>query len=127
MRPNVFHGVILILVLGAGLFFLKHTVEEKERSLVQMKSQYLKDQKTIRVLKAEWTYLNSPKYLQSLSRQYLTVQPISSGQVVAWSDHFPHRFLSSKPVSYAYGKANVVPDERAMTSAPPKPGRGDEP
>ena len=127
MRPNVFHGVILILVLGAGLFFLKHTVEEKERQLAEMKAQYLEDQKAIRVLKAEWAYLNSPQYLQSLARQYLTVRPIGSRQVVAWTEDIPNRYVPAEPVSYAYQELDKEPDERAMTSAPPKPGRGDEP
>ena len=127
MRPNVFHGVILILVLGAGLFFLKHTVEEKERNLAQMKAQYLEDQKAIRVLRAEWAYLNSPQNLQSLARQYLTVRPIGSRQVVAWSDGIPNRAVPTEAISFAYQEINKEPDERAMTSAPPKPGRGDEP
>ena len=127
MKPNVFHGVILILALGAGLFFLKHTVEEKERSLAQMKVQYLEDQKAIRVLKAEWAYLNSPQYLQSLARQYLTVRPIGSRQVVAWSEDFPRRYTPTEAISFAQQKTAGQPDERAMMSASPKPGRGDEP
>ena len=127
MRPNVFQGVFLILALGAGLFFLKHTVEEKEQHLAGLKARYLEDQKAVRVLKAEWAYLNSPQYLQSLASQYLDVKPVGSRQVAAWSEDLPRRHVPAPVVAVAYGGAGEYLDERAITSGPPKPGRGDEP
>ena len=54
-----------------------------------MRAQYLEDQKALRVLKAEWTYLNSPGYLQNLARRYLTLRPMDSRQVIAWFDSVP--------------------------------------
>ena len=69
MKPRIFQGIILSLMAGAALFYLKYTVEQKETQLTEMQAQYLEDQKALRVLKAEWTYLNSPPYLQELTRK----------------------------------------------------------
>jgi len=66
MRPKLSHAIILVLIAFGGLFYMKFAVEEKEEQLSAMKAEYLADQKALRVLKAEWAYLNSPEYLQSL-------------------------------------------------------------
>ncbi|TDI60456.1 MAG: hypothetical protein E2O91_05200 [Alphaproteobacteria bacterium] len=89
MGPKVFIATVLIFVAGAALFYLKYSVEQKEARLTEMRAQYLEDQKALRVLKAEWTYLNSPGYLQNLARRYLTLRPMDSRQVIAWFDSVP--------------------------------------
>ncbi len=89
MGPKVFVATVLFFVAGAALFYLKYSVEQKEVRLTEMRAQYLDDQKALRVLKAEWTYLNSPGYLQNLARRYLTLRPMNSRQVIAWFDGVP--------------------------------------
>ena len=89
MGPKVFVATVLIFIAGAGLFYLKYSVEQKEARLADMRVQYLEDQKALRVLKAEWTYLNSPHYLQNLARRYLTLRPMAADQVISWYDNVP--------------------------------------
>jgi len=127
MKPNLFHGVILILAAGAGLFYLKYTVEQQEIQLAEMKAQYLDDQKALRVLKAEWTYLNSPEYLQELTRKYLTVRPMASAQVASWGDDIPGGHQPLTPIAYASRYKLAATREVAISTPIPLPGRGDEP
>jgi len=127
MKPNLFHGIILILAAGAGLFFLKYTVEQEEVRLAAMKAQYLEDQKALKVLKAEWTYLNSPQYLQDLTRKYLTVRPMASAQVASWADDIPGQHQPLTPIAYASKYSPGPAREVALSTPLPLPGSGDEP
>ncbi len=127
MKPKILHGIILSLVAGAALFYLKYTVEQKETQLTEMQAQYLEDQKALRVLKAEWTYLNSPQYLQELTRKYLTVRPLGYTQVASWAEDAPGTHLPLTPMTYASKyRLPAIREVAALTSIP-TPGRGDEP
>lgn len=91
MKPKMSHAILLALIAFGGLFAVKYTVEQKEQRLAEMKAQYLADQKAMRVLKAEWAYLNSPEYLQTMAEKYLMLKPLGSKQVVAWFEEVPNR------------------------------------
>ncbi len=75
-------SIVFAVVVGAGLFQLKYLVESKDRQLQALQDQLVEDQRAIRVLEAEWAYLNSPDYLQDLSVRYLGLRPTAPGQVL---------------------------------------------
>lgn len=84
-------GLAAVVVAGVGLYQLKYAVEGQERLFNQARSDFLEDQKAIRVLKAEWSYLNSPDYLQQLTRRYLRLGPMAPSQVMHTLDDLPWR------------------------------------
>ncbi len=114
----------MILAAGAGLFFLKYSVQQQEEKLTAMRAQYLEDQKALRVLKAEWTYLNSPGYLQILARRYLTLQPMTSAQVVIWSGEGQ---VDLRPVAFIRDNASYSAKDAVQASLSLPPGREEEP
>ncbi len=128
MRLKLTHAILVILVAFGGLFYLKYTVEEKEQRLEAMKAQYLADQKALRVLKAEWAYLNSPEYLQAMAEKYLILKPVASKQVVAWFDKVPARPLETPVIALAVQK-NLTDTSGGATleASALAPGRDDEP
>jgi hypothetical protein len=75
-------SIIFVIAAGAGLFQLKYQVETKDRQLQALQRQLVEDQRAIRVLDAEWAYLNSPDYLQDLAVRYLGLRPTAPGQVL---------------------------------------------
>jgi len=57
------------------MFLLKYKVQALEDELVAKQAQVVRDRAAIRVLEAEWTYLNDPERLRELSAQYLGFAP----------------------------------------------------
>ncbi len=84
-------GVLTVIAAGGGLFQLKYTIEATDRELRQLQTEYISNQKAIRVLEAEWAYLNSPAYLQDLSVRYLGLKPSNSDQVMSDLEKLPWR------------------------------------
>lgn len=66
---------VLIFLFGvmAGSLLLRTSqdVQEEEDRLFGLEARIEKEQETIRVLKAEWEYLNSPLRLEALAKDYL--------------------------------------------------------
>lgn len=75
--------VWLVLVIAAGfcMFQIKFAVQEIEHQLGQTNSDIARAQEQIRVLKAEWSYLNEPGRLSELNRRHLGLAPVSAKQM----------------------------------------------
>ncbi|MEE8295260.1 MAG: hypothetical protein V3R64_06070 [Sphingomonadales bacterium] len=120
------HAIFLVLIAFGGLFYMKFMVEEKEQHLSTMKAEYLADQKALRVLKAEWAYLNSPEYLQTMAEKYLMLKPLGSKQVVTWFDEVPNRPYDSPALAIAFQNPGGENSPLEKISSLP-PGEGEEP
>jgi len=81
----------LVLAAAAGLYGLKHRVEERRESVESLEQQILRDSEAIRVLKAERAYLTTPSSLESLAREYLTVRPVRAAQIAPSLAMLPFR------------------------------------
>lgn len=92
------YGTIALLILvlaGSGLFNLKYKVENKERELRSMQHQLQDDQRAIRVLKAEWAYLNRPDNIQELAVKYLGLKPLQPRHIYGGLRALPWRIAGS--------------------------------
>lgn len=83
----------LVLIGGAGAFLFQtaYQVQGLEEELVSLNRQIVREQESIQILKAEWSYLNSPTRLEKLAREYLKLQPSEARQFVARADAVPMR------------------------------------
>lgn len=80
-----FAGVIGVALLGLICFELYNgvsRVQGQERELAGLKAAIVSEHEAIRVLKAEWSYLNQPERLQTLARQHLPLTPTGASQIV---------------------------------------------
>ncbi len=75
MRPITLMWIPLAVGVGVSMFLLKYEVQALEDELVAKLGQIVRDRGTIRVLEAEWTYLNDPERLRQLSGEYLGFGP----------------------------------------------------
>ena len=127
MRASLFNGLVLIVAAGAGLYFLKGAIEERQQHLGQLKAEYLADQKALKVMKAEWAYLNSPEDLKDLSARYLALKPLAPAAVVLAAAAIPRASEPAGPVTFAY--QTPLPDDAARIPPPPaaRSGKADEP
>jgi cell division protein FtsL len=76
----------LAIVAGAGLFHVSYRVQSLEEELTQVNRDILREQETIHLLHAEWSYLNEPTRLAELTRRHLALAPLSSTQMVRIED-----------------------------------------
>jgi cell division protein FtsL len=87
--------VWLMLVVAAGFvtFKVKYAVQDIEDELNRVRKQTVAEQQEIRVLNAEWTYLNQPERLAELNRRFLQWGPIAAKQLQGKIDDIPFRPL----------------------------------
>lgn len=75
-------SVALLVLVSFELYNGVHRVKAQEQTLASLKAQIAREAEAIRVLKAEWTYLNQPERLQALARRHLALAPTGASQIV---------------------------------------------
>ncbi|HCX14159.1 MAG TPA: hypothetical protein DGZ24_02435 [Rhodospirillaceae bacterium] len=81
MKISTLMWLVLIITVGVSMFLLKYKVQALEEELVFKQVQIAKDRDAVRVLEAEWAYLNDPERLQRLSAEYLGFVSPKSDQI----------------------------------------------
>ncbi len=115
MRASHLTWLALTVAVGAGLYMLKYKVQDLEHDLVAKQVQIQRDRSAIRVLQAEWTYLNDPNRLRRLSEEYLGFQAASPQNVISL-DALPMRDEQPAQVDASIAK----PEIHAEIPAPAK-------
>lgn len=74
--------LLLATVAGASLFWVSQQVQEIERGQRQIRQTLEREREAIRVLSAEWDYLNRPDRLEALSAKHLTMESGGTDNIV---------------------------------------------
>jgi hypothetical protein len=74
-------AIILTALMSYGLYNMKYEVRRQESRLADLRQTLTSERQAIKVLHAEWAYLNRPARLQDLSGRHLDLQPIQVGQL----------------------------------------------
>ena len=98
MRPAFFVWGMLFIGLVTVIFLVKYKVRGLENELVATQQQVVRDKAAIRVLQAEWTYLNDPERLRRLSAEHLGFGPATAKNIVDISA-LPYRGDGVKPAA----------------------------
>ena len=102
----------LVLVSGFATFNVKYAVQGIDEELARVRRQTTAEQQEIRVLSAEWAYLNQPERLAELNRSFLQLSPMTAKQLqgrveeiamrappAGVPDAMPHAVFAANPVS----------------------------
>ena len=81
IRISAIIWVVVLALLGIGLFQVKYNVQSQERELREVRKQIEANYRTIHVLGAEWSYLNDPLRLADLARRHTELVPTTPGQI----------------------------------------------
>ena len=81
IRLGALFWLALVVAAGFVTFKVKYAVQDLEDELNRVKKQTVAEQQEIRVLSAEWTYLNQPERLAELNRRFLQLGPIGPKQL----------------------------------------------
>jgi hypothetical protein len=68
-------------IVAIGLFLIKQDVKGLENRLTTLNTDIARSHSEIHVLQAEWSYLDEPARLRTLSERYLGLQPIAPTQI----------------------------------------------
>ncbi len=90
IRISVIVWLVVIALLGIGLFQIKYAVRDREAELKSLTRQIAANRDAIRVLRADWSYLNDPLRLADLARRHLDLAPAMAGQITSF-DRLPPR------------------------------------
>lgn len=74
------------MMTGALLFQTSQHVTDGRQRLENITAQMRSEEDTLRVLQAEWSYLNQPERLEKLAAQYLKLAPMKGRQFIAAAD-----------------------------------------
>jgi hypothetical protein len=86
MRKTTLLWLVLAVICGAGIFRTSQRVHEEHEKIAALNIEITKEQESLRVLNAEWSYLNQPERLEKLSKIYLHLAPLKGGQFVKAED-----------------------------------------
>jgi hypothetical protein len=103
MRKSVLLWLVLATFSGIALFHTGQKVHDGREKLSLLNSNIGKEEESIRVLQAEWGYLNQPRRLEKLAKEHLNLAPMK-GRQFARLDDIPLR--GQKPT------ADVPPPEK---------------
>jgi hypothetical protein len=114
IRLSAIVWVVVLALLGIGLFQVKYNVQSKERELREVRRQIDSNLNSIRVLEAEWSYLNDPLRLADLTRRHTDLVPTTPGQIGDLSA-LPARIEDAAPEETA-----PMPAEPPLVSSAPQ-------
>lgn len=97
----------LVLGVATALFVLKYEVQSLEDTLAVRNATIDEHARAIRVLEAEWTFLNDPARLRRLGLEYLELAPVEPARIIS-IDAIPFPIPEASPTS----AAPVLPGER---------------
>lgn len=119
LRSLVIFG--LAGLTGGTLLYTSQNVQRAEEELAALQSSIAQEQETIRVLSAEWSYLNSPARLELLASQYLDVSAPGARDV---ADHMVSAPTSLPESSFLQEQdalfQNISHDD-VVVGVPPEP------
>ena len=81
IRLSTILWALLVAASGYAMFEVKYEVMQLEDELARSNRQIASGQEQIRVLNAEWSFLNQPARLDQLAKRFLSLAPIAASQV----------------------------------------------
>jgi hypothetical protein len=116
IRISAIVWVVVLALLGIGLFQVKYNVQSQERQLREVRRQIDANYSAIHVLEAEWSYLNDPLRLADLTRRHTELIPTTPGQISDFASLLPR--IEDAP---ATPQEPLEPQPPLASSAPQAP------
>lgn len=116
LRISVVISIIAAIAIGTALFRISQRVQSAESDLHQLTEAVTRERQTIRVLKAEWDYLNRPDRLENLARTHLGMVSPENGQI---GSGYPQPPAAPEPEAVRAQPVSLAPAPPSVKPAPP--------
>lgn len=111
MHRYSFICIVLAMVFCSALYCVTQNSRDAKEEMKYIASEIEQEKESIRVLKAEWSYLNRPQRLESLAAKYLALHKASPSQFIEIED--------VKVAANVVTERPIVLDERISVVASP--------
>ncbi len=119
------------ILSGVVLLYTSQNVQKAEDRLAEVRRASANEAEAIRVLRAEWAYLNSPARLEALAENFLALEPADPEGVMLEADMLPDAreafdvdegAIVGQPVAATFPptSAHEVGSTPALVSTPPR-------
>ena len=78
--------LFLTVICGSSLFYVSQRTRDARDEVTYFDRKISNEEEAIRILRAEWSYLNRPQRLESLSKKFLKIGKTKSYQFVRFDD-----------------------------------------
>ncbi len=112
--------LILVSATALATFAVKYEVQALDVRLAEARKATAAESRELRVLDAEWAYLNRPETLAAMNQRFLSLAPITRKQLQTAADEIPMRPAPAAP-SPAAPPAPPSPTAPPSPAAPPPP------
>ena len=119
MRKATLFWLAMTVACGAVLFHTSQQVTDGRAALASTERELLREEESLRVLQAEWSYLNQPERLEKLARQHLELVPLNGKQFANVTD------LNERIDEEALAAAAAADAATAVTEPEIEPAAGD--
>ena len=119
IRLRTFVIFAVAALFGTALLHTSQRVQHAEDVLASAQEELAREQETMRMLRAEWEYLNRPERLERLAKKFLDLAPPSPDEMpdklIGESDMLPDASTSQNdgaaatPVNYSADEAGRAP------------------
>lgn len=82
---NIF-AIAVTVMFAFGLYTMKYKTSIAEDQVRLLAAQMGEEEDALRILRAEWAYLNRADFLERLAAEHLIVAPVHPDQIVELSD-----------------------------------------
>lgn len=88
MMIRVLNPILMLafFLLCFGLYSVKNDAELARQELRSINREIAEEEQSIKILKAEWSHLNRPEYLQENADRFLALTPLRAAQVAEVAD-----------------------------------------
>ena len=111
MRKSVLLWLVLATFCGIALFHTSQKVHDEREKLAHLSQSIGKEEESIRVLQAEWGYLNQPHRLEKLAQNYLKLAPFKGRQFAKLED------IPLRPAAPALSPEPEIKTEKPQNNA----------
>jgi hypothetical protein len=109
--------LILVSATALATFAVKYEVQALDVRLAEARKATAAESRELRVLDAEWAYLNRPETLAAMNQRFLSLAPITRKQLQTAADEIPMRPAPAAPSP----AAPPAPPSPTAPPAPPSP------